>query len=630
MSQNNNRLINIFKSIYHSITSKSKDKYNKVSLSEDDPEQPKFKSSPRKDNYDKYEKLQIKDLDIFYQEVYEYYYHKGLKHIFIRSILDLITGFIVIHFFFFCFFIVNWSEMISECSASNEVNKEECSLIHLIYKHSNIVNVIFRINIASFLYSIYFLYYAIYVLKYFDYLVKMKKIKNIYESKLNIDEEELENLTFNHIINRLIILQEKENYCRIKDKINKFDIISRIMRKDNYINMVLSNRLINFDINVIPFKSYKVNFLTQYSIQFVENCFTNYAFENESAYISTSFYSIYSLRIRIIKNFIFELIFILPFLTLKISMWLFRNVESFSSSIKKKSGSNDKGGSSSSNFITEKGFSPNQIYLFRCYNELNDRFDSRVSQGLELTKDFTGKFGLQFLSILFNFVSLISGALVFAIILISLLDDTMLNKLKIGSFNLLYIAVIIGVVSSYSNSHLLPHAFSKGREYLSCPIEQKISTYINMIDMLINLSNKITDREEFSKKNKQIKKTFDFAFILFIKEILSVMFLPILAFKLYFQAENIQKYIKYNTMKVDGLGDICSFSALEIEQSFGSNNEKSIVESNWSVISKKFLFGLNPTETESNLFNFRKQLYSIILYYVSIYIKHVILENIWI
>ena len=89
--------------------------------------------------------------------------------------------------------------------------------------------------------------------------MKMRATYDIIKGKLKIHQKDLENMTFNEIITKLILLQKETNYCRVKEEVNSFDIISRIMRKDNYLNAILSNNIIRFTIK-IPFLGEKIFF----------------------------------------------------------------------------------------------------------------------------------------------------------------------------------------------------------------------------------------------------------------------------------------------------------------------------------------------------------------------------------
>lgn len=576
-------------------------------------------------------RINASDLDGFLHQAYDYFFHKGIRNVTLKIILDLVSTFFVIHLIFFLSFI-DWNLIFRQCEAHTEkdhnLNKDfydDCDLLISIYSHFNYVGTILKVSVTSFIYWLLIAYFLKLTLANLDYFSKMKYMSHVYQTIIKIPDDELENLTFNHIINQLINLQHHTQFCKVKEHLTKFDIISRISRKNNYINMLLSREVIDFDIQMhIPlqgnrwFRLFKTNLMTQYTHRFLENCVTNLAFENGSSEILKAFLDQKMLLKRsIFKHTIIGCIFTIPYLVMKITLFLIRNAESFSSK-----STNSSSQQSKSSFLSEKGFSYHQMCLFKCYNELDDQFDIRIYAGTQETETFTNKFGLQFSTIIFNFLSFVSGALLFSIIIISVLDETMLSKLRIYGFNLLYIAVSLGFLLGYSKSNMLPSVHGRVRDYILDPVESKIKLYISLVGHLINVPMKWTDKDLFSDKHNKIKKTYGMTLFYFIKELLSIILLPIIAYKLYRKVDIIISYFNKYTIRVQGLGDICSFSACEIEPEEGidivSNNNDSSTEStgNWSVIMKNSLFGLFPTYEENYWFNFRKQLYSVILYYV--------------
>lgn len=569
--------------------------YKSIPLEDED----KQKRKEVEKEKDKPALLQITDLDKFFTNVYTYFYQKGYKNILIRSILDILTSILIIVFIFSIFF-VNWFDLIEECKESKE---NDCQLVDFLIKNTH-----FSIKpnetsqkslyLLKFIFYIHVLYIIITLYKYISYISEMKSIRDIYKNKLGIKQKELENLTFNHIINKLISLQDTENYCRVKEKLTKYDIISRIMRRKNYLNYLISNKII-----VLP-----NTFKTNYTIDIITSSIINHSFQSDSALISKDFKSL-TVKASLLSHFLFEIIFLFPNITFRISTWLFRNAETFSGKMIKTS-------TSTSSVLSDQSYSPFQLISFLCYNELNDRFDLRITSGLSHTKAFTSSFEMEFSSIVFSFLRFVCGGLLLIIILISLIDDSMLNRMKILNFNLLYIAIMIGFLSGMSSSYILPESINSTKQYVSAPLDKKINTYKNMIDQLINVSETLVNLDEFSEKNVKIQKTFSYSILLFINEILSIICLPYIIYRLYSQSEFIVNHINESTMRIDGIGDVCSCSALEIDKSSLSmlvDNSNKI----WSYFVSKYIVSGLGISSKSTLFNFRKQLNSVLLYYVS-------------
>ena len=86
---------------------------------------------------------------------------------------------------------------------------------------------------------------------------------------------------------KLISLQKNENYCRVKDEIDKYDIVSRILRKENYLIGLISNNVLEFTIT-IPFLGTK-DFYSNYIANNLHNCLLDFAFIEEHVTINKKF-----------------------------------------------------------------------------------------------------------------------------------------------------------------------------------------------------------------------------------------------------------------------------------------------------------------------------------------------------
>ena len=108
-------------------------------------------------------------------------------------------------------------------------------------------------------------------------------------------------MTFDQICDLIIELQKKENFCRVKDTLTKFDIISRINRKENYIIALISNK-------VISFKLFGFDIMTTYLYLSLKRNFMSFVFKQNEADINKSFYYINLYRLKIVIQILFQII----------------------------------------------------------------------------------------------------------------------------------------------------------------------------------------------------------------------------------------------------------------------------------------------------------------------------------
>lgn len=380
-------------------------------------------------------------------------------------------------------------------------------------------------------------------------VLKMHNIKSIYDKKLFIRQKELENISFSYVMDKVIQLQSRENFCRIKENIGKFDIVSRILRKDNFMNMLVSFQVVDLHVKV-PF-CYPINFMTNHVYTAYSECLMDYAFRGKDTTINNNFYRIQSLRVRMLVYMCVELTCIIPKMTLKLLFWIFKSAENIHA---KQSDTNERG-------LMQKIFSCEQKLLFRNYNELPHHYELRLSQAYGCTEQFLSKFNDRKLGLVFNFIALICGAFMLMIFLISLYDEVLISELKLFNYNLLFMTVVIASIISFSKSN--SQAVDEFGEYVEDPIDVKLHLYRSMVRRLINIPEIWSERTNFTSKYNKIIRNYNHSIVFLVKELLSMIMFPYLWVKLILQVDNVVRFIKLHFTRVEGIGDIVSFSIVQ-------------------------------------------------------------------
>ena len=330
--------------------------------------------------------LLVSDLDSFYQNIYEYYHQKGYRNILTNIILENVSFFFSVNFIFINSAVIDWLSLIKSCR-----DKKKCELDSDFINIPSL-NAFYDNKIMYCLYILFIVYCVVFFLKSFQFYLKMKATREIYSNKLKLRKKDLENITFTEIMNKLISLQKNENYCRVKDEIDHYDIISRINRKENYLNGLISNKILRFTVN-IPFIGLK-DYYSNYIASNLMNCIMNYAFIDEHVKINKKFLNTRQLQFRILYYMCLESIFILPNFVLKLLFWVFTNADDI------KSNRN----------INQKIWSPYIKLKFKNYNELKHHFENRMNQSYYCAEKFLSCFQERFFSLVAKFLSLILGS----------------------------------------------------------------------------------------------------------------------------------------------------------------------------------------------------------------------------
>ncbi len=379
-------------------------------------------------------------------------------------------------------------------------------------------------------------------------------MKNLYNHKLHIKQKEMENMKFSEILERLIELQKTENFCRVKENLTKFDIIARILRKENYLIAMISNSILDLDFKIkIPFKKTekKINFFSNYFYNNLSECIINFAFLPGDVNINSKFFNLRYLQMKMFIFMIFEIFFIPPVIFFKIIFWIFKNAEGFS-----------KTNRSGNNSLSQKIWSNYIQIIFKNYNELPHHFENRINNSYKPLDNFMNCFRDRMFSILSKFVIIICGSFLFLVFIISSIDDRLLTDLKIFGKKFVWLTFILGAVLS-----ILGGGNNKNNSFEEDYIENvsiKEDLYTNFVNKIINLPFEFRQKQNFSSIFKTVSLNYEIGIYCLLKEILSILFFPFLWIKIIFKAQNIIKFFKAYSKTVEGIGTIYSYSIMDL------------------------------------------------------------------
>lgn len=467
--------------------------------------------------------LIISDLDKFFSEVYSYYYHGGYRNTVTKIILDNIIYVFTIHFLMFNIFFLEWKEVLLS-------NPDENIELSNYISTKNIKNHPFS---AFLLYILLMYYYSNFLFVSFKKFFSVKNIHKVYKYKLHINEGDLETISFNYIMSQLIELQEKENYCRVKETLTKYDIISRITRKENYIIALISNK-------IITLKFLKFPMMTRYITQCLRKHLINFMINDVE--INKRFYSVNYFRAQIIFSIVIQLLTIPGELILRTVFFLFKNADNF----------------------RNRSFSAMQwnnktLIQFRNYNELPHHFDNRIAESVTSVNNFLTCYKQKFLSILHKSFVLIGGSIIFVFFVVTFLNIK-LTKMTIFGVKFITLTFAIGIIISFfGNNSSVPDGSFIVREIDNFAVKKKY--YKQMVKYLINVPIQWNKRQIY-KNYKMISKCYYNGIVGFFYELVSIILFPFIWIGLFFQVNEIIHFVKLFSVNIPGIGAVCGFSVL--------------------------------------------------------------------
>ena len=531
--------------------------------------------------------LLVQDLDKFFKEIYTYYYLGGYKYIKKQIILDIIIYLFTTHFIMFIFFGIEWNKLfnlnqniiglaylnnsdtittnISNISYFSNITNNSILVIdnnNSIYSNNNLINKTIVNNSKveeyyelknyisfSFVYKhkiiaiIFYFLFMHYLIKYFysclKFLKRMKFIKGIYKDKFYLQTKDLERISFNNILNLLIDLQNKENYCRVKDKLTKYDIISRICRKDNYVTAL------SF-FNLLKFKLFGMDLMSNFIYNKFKSNFMSLLFNECEAEMNKNFFNKKFFKICMIIQILFQIVKMPPEIILRITFFLIKKVDKFQSNEKQYKNRWDR----------------SNLLLFKNYNELKHHFRKRISKSYMPTNKFLECFGNKNISLLFHTIKLICVYLLLFIIILILFVGSNISQIRIYNTNFISVVIIIILIIGLIN--YLDFRAGVAADTIE-NFDEKNNSFKEIVKYIENIPCD-WERHKIYKNYKYIYNSYTNNIYHFFIELLSIVFQPILWFKIINNYNEISTFIRNFSIDLEGIGTVCSFSVLNLKE----------------------------------------------------------------
>lgn len=481
----------------------------------------------------------IDNLDSFFITFYKYYLKKGLYSYLIEKIINILILMFVLYISITLKFCINYS-LFSNATKLEDIWVDKC----------------FKTNLPFTVKLVIWMVYCFIILKAKAVYKEFKSLQvmhNFYYYLLEIDDDELQIISWVEVLNRLIKFKDSNNLFQNSHNITFENIVNRIMRLDNYLIAIYSND------SLMKFKVFKNRYqvsLTKSLEWNINLILINFFFENGQFAINSS-NATTLLELDLINKFRvagFVNIILTPFLviyfTLLYILKYFYNIKSI---------------------FNLREYNLENKYKLREYNELEHFFNKRLNLSIDIANEYLLQFPNNINNLVYKFLAFISGSLLAILTITTLIfDSENFFSFEIShNKSILFYISIIGAINTFTYNNIQQ---DKYKTYQPKKYFKELSKYTHFIPkqksgISANPLSNIETKNEFMK-------IFSLKLLNIINEFGSLLLTPyILWFVLPKRSKNIILFLQEITEKDHELGYICKYanykpSEKDIENSF--------------------------------------------------------------
>lgn len=481
----------------------------------------------------------VENLDIFLQDVYNYYLGSGYFCMVLLKVLNLATLTFVVLISTYMGYCIDYSK-VPHSHTFSEITIDKC------YKN----------NITGFTKFLLWIFYIFVVLKvaqlYFD-IQNLNEIHNFYTYLLNISDKELQSIPWQNVIQQIIFLKDQNALTanvvevKAKNRIDAHDVANRIMRKENYLIALYNNDVLDLSL---PIPLYRTSPLTKTLEWNINLCIMGYAF-NENGFLKQLFLKPSQheyVREELQKRFMlagFLNIILSPFLvSYFVLLYFFRYFNEYKTS----PGS-----------LGARQYTPMAEWKFREYNELYHLFQKRIGLSTFLADRYIDQFPKEGVNLILRFVAFVSGSFVAILGIFTILDpENFLNFEVTHDKTALFYITVLGTIWTVCRNSI------SGEYNIFDPDEtiQELATYTHYLPAEWDRKHHTEDvKNEFCK-------LYNLKIIILLRELASLVMTPfILWFSLPRSADRIVEFFRDSSVYVDGLGYVCKYAMFELNDS---------------------------------------------------------------
>jgi len=468
----------------------------------------------------------VQNLDRFLGKIYGYFLGKGFFNIFLARFLNLcaitfamvLSGYLLTH--------VNYSTLLSTYDLKQAFFFQgilwwqwPCVLIAAVFL-------------------------CVRVIQFFLEMKDFWEIRRFYLEELRIPNTDIETIEWREVVSKLV---KVPRLCILKEEMTPLDVANRIMRTDNYFIVLINKELLNLKIP-LPFL-HKQQFVTKTLEWGISYTIFNYLFDHNNVINKDVLDPLKrselaaGLRRRFrIMGFISLLFSPFVFVFLLI-YFIFQYGEQFHNR---------------PNSFAVRQWSPLARWKFRELNELLHVFQKRLKASYLTADKYVSSFSFHSLTIVARFISFIVGSLVGVLLMLSFWNEDMLFNLEIveGRSAVWFVGVGGTIVAACRS--LIPD---------ENVVLEPDAAMEELVQFTHYMPKSWVGKSHTSKVLTDFTRLFDYKITIFVQELASVLFSPlVLMFSLPQSADRIIDFFCNFTIEEPGVGYICKFAKFPLAE----------------------------------------------------------------
>jgi len=484
---------------------------------------------------ERYQWEAIQNLDHFFTRIYRYHREKGFVVILTSRVLNIMTLFFTITFTAVLLLKVDWTVLFSEChdlGLERECELADIGVFDRKFSHnSGLYNAMVIIYLI--LTSLYLVWNCLHF--FLDYR-ELSDVRDFCNQKVGVSERELQTIRWPELVRRLVRLQETHRLCIHRD-LSAFDIVARIMRKENYLIGMLNKGVLAL---YLPFPGMRRRCMLTKTLEWnLHWCVLEHMFD-QNFMIRAEFRDVEALRRRFRTAGLVNLAlspFILMFM---LSYFFLRNAEKFY----RHPGT-----------VGSRNWSPYARWKIREFNELPGDLNKRLDDSREAAEKYVTQFPSHLLTHVARFIAYIAGSFTATLLLVGVANEALLQRDMWGQ-NLVWWIAMFGVVLASSRAFIPENPPSFDPEYRMSEVV-KWSHY---------MPRHWRGRCHTLSVQSEFQMLFQFKAVLFLEEVVSIFLTPfVLFYSMPHCAPRIVEFVEHFTVEIEGVGHICSLSAFDFQ-----------------------------------------------------------------